>query len=727
MSSSYTSEFSGRDPSASRDDKRAAIGRQNRDATWRVLIAEPDAALREALVNAIKDLRCAGRRVEAEAVSTVQEARELLAQDVERSVCLFSASQTEASEWLELARWMREEGKKMETRVAIRADAQFLSSAERERLDLSDHPDHESGCSDRLLGGVAGLIRSYSTLAGARASERAMSSLAEASQALSACKTQEAFADELSQRTELILGSLECGAALLDQVSGVEGGSRRALINAPPLSKVLMWADLKKAEPWQLAGFEALRACAQSAYAAVALSRRLESFSHTDPITGLANRRSFSESLEKALAPGAPGFVGVAIYDLDHFKMVNDRMGHHAGDRLLAHVGTRMSPLRKEGRCEPARLGADEFAALFIADTADGVKELARQMFEAIMRPVSAAADRVSAEVSGGLSILKASEGIPSEALRQADLALYQAKREGRGRLRLYEGQAGAGTKSERSLRFEQGLAGGELELHYQPKVRLSSGALEGFEALVRWRHPVEGLIPPMEFLPMAQELGLMDQLDLWVARAATQQCLAWQEQGLTTNIYVNLAPEHMQNKPFMTALIGIFKRQIEAAAELGGEAGRMGAEIVESSALSDVESARAVIKELRDMGLRVALDDFGTGYSSLSYLRKLPLDELKIDQSFVRAMLSNPEDFQIVQSVVQLAGIFGLSTVAEGVENAEVARELLAIGCDVAQGYGIARPMPAERALEWARSLEAGGELADWAWLAPADTGSGI
>lgn len=696
-----------------------------RELRWKALVCEAGETAREAVRAAADGVMCKGRRVKvvfAQSAAQAQEELSQLDESEEWAACLFSSNAGSELEWLELARWLREERAQPEMRLAMKAPEGFYEREAFDRLDLLDFELGEDLSKGRLASVTLGLARSFAQLSAARRGERAMEALGVASQALSVCKSAEEFADELSRQAGLILRPLAAGAGLLDQSTGGEGGSRRALISASPLPKALLWADLKKAEAWQLAAFDALKASAQSAYASVALQQRLESFAFTDPITGLANRRSFSQMLEAAMEEPSEPYIGVCVYDLDHFKALNDRLGHQAGDKMLSHVGSRMAPLKKAGKCEPARMGGDEFAALFLGESPEAIAAMAQLMFEAVMKPVSVGPELVMASVSAGLSILKASSAgsVPSEALRQADLALYQAKREGRGRMRRYEaeGEEGAGSaKSERSLRFEMALAQNELELHFQPKVRIKTGELCGFEALVRWRHPQEGLIPPMEFLPMAQELGLMDQVDLWVAREASRQCSEWEKAGLVTNIHVNLAPEHMQNKSFMKALMGIFERRMIDLSDGSRPRGRMGVEIVESSALSDLELARGVITSLRDLGLRVALDDFGTGYSSLSYLRRLPLDELKIDQSFVRAMLGSREDYQIVQSVIQLAGIFGLDTVAEGVENTEVARQLHAMGCGVAQGYGIAKPLPAKEAFAFAQRLAAGEALRDWHW----------
>lgn len=701
------------------DALSSPLTNQEAELTWPILVAENDPDSMMEIKSAFEKSFVLGRHLELVFAHTLYEAQEFLKLRTDWAVCILGACNSPLSEWIDLAKWMRQSSDFQNTRIALPLISGIALTEDLEYLDLNNYQLSFDLASGRAVSAVTSFIRSFINLVGSKRSEQAMSHLAEASKALASAKSVKSFVDLLDQYIKHLLEPSPTGASLLDDATGVESGSRRGLINAPPLQKILMWADLKKAQTWQVASFEALRSAAQSSYSTMALNKQLESFAYKDPVTGLPNRRSFSESLERAIELGSRPFAGVAIYDLDHFKQVNDRLGHQAGDRLLAHVGERMAPLMLQGACEPARLGADEFAALFLADTEEMIVDMARRMFNAITKPVSVGAEVVNADVSAGLAVFKIDEAIPSEVLRHADLALYQAKREGRGCLRLYEGQAEAITKSDRALRFEEALAKGELELHYQPKIRLKCGTLEGFEALVRWRHPSEGLIPPMEFLPMAQELGLMDQLDLWVAREAANQCESWEANGFVTNINVNLAPEHMQNKSFMLSLIDILENK--ASHEKHNQSvrhGRMGVEIVESSALSDVEAARGVIKELRDLGLRVALDDFGTGYSSLSYLRRLPLDELKIDQSFVRAMLSNPEDFQIVQSVVQLAGIFGLDTVAEGVENTEVARQLKAMGCEIAQGYGIARPMPAKDAFSWAQKLKAHELLRDWSWL---------
>jgi diguanylate cyclase (GGDEF)-like protein len=447
--------------------------------------------------------------------------------------------------------------------------------------------------------------------------------------------------------------------------------------------------------------FEAL-----SAHAAVALSKaraveRLRQVAEErrrealhDPLTGLANRRGFTEAMEQAMDEGIGG--AVLLLDLNDFKDVNDTLGHTAGDALLRVTGAR---LENETHGLVSRLGGDEFAVLLRDLSSAEATEVALRLADAIAKPVPMGDVELTTSASIGVASFVASVTSSDDALAQADVAMYAAKenRSGVATYRAEDGDA-IGRRLVLAADLARALAGGELELWFQPQASLEDGAVTGFESLLRWCHPRFGWVPPPEIVAVAQRTGLARQLTDFILEQALRQRASWSEQGYDVEVAVNVTP-------FDIADVSLVRRVQESLASHSTNADRLVVEVVESDAFADPERAMGVMRELSERGVRLSVDDFGTGYSSLAYLERLPVDEVKIDQSFVFRLEKNPEDSTIVRAAVGLAHDLGLRVIAEGVES-ELSRSLVAeIGCDVYQGYGLARAMPAAEVVTWLRT----------------------
>jgi len=408
-----------------------------------------------------------------------------------------------------------------------------------------------------------------------------------------------------------------------------------------------------------------------------------------DSLTKLANRFQMSEWLDKILqAPRVESRAcAVFLLDLDRFKKVNDTMGHPAGDALLMHVAERLAnTVGDMGRV--GRLGGDEFQVILPGHhQPEGLSHLARQMIENLSHPYSIDGSRVIIGASIGIALCP-QDGTTSENLiRNADLALYAAKGRGRGRHHFYDEDLHADAKERQQMEedLRDAVANGSLELHYQPQVRTTTEQVTGFEALLRWKHPVHGYISPTKFVPIAEETGLVSQIGEWAMRTACQDLASW---PADVRVAVNVSPLQFANP----ALPGIVAKAIASA---GVDASRLELEITESVFLGEDKSTEAMFAALKDIGVRLALDDFGTGYSSLGYLKKAPFDKIKIDQSFVRgATVEGSRNGAIIASIVSLAEALGMETTAEGVETFDELDLVRMLGCSHIQGYIYAEPL---------------------------------
>lgn len=421
---------------------------------------------------------------------------------------------------------------------------------------------------------------------------------------------------------------------------------------------------------------------------------RIVHMARHDGLTGLPNRFHLKERLEESLANRADGAgTTVLCLDLDGFKIVNDTHGHQAGDELLCAVAARFASMLSADDFV-ARHGGDEFAVVMTrsAMPADASR-LAERLVEILQAPFEIQGNEVTIGTSIGIATADGTAVTTATLLRQADVALYQAKAAGRGTWRFFDSAMDADIRRRRQLGADlrSALADGHLDLHYQPLVEARTLAIRGFEALMRWRHPVHGFVSPAEFIPIAEETGLIRGLGAWALNRACSDAARWPEH---VKVAVNLSPVQFVG--------GELVEKVGTALRTSGlRAERLELEITESVLLQDNEATLALLHRLRALGVRISMDDFGTGYSSLSYLRQFPFDKIKIDQSFVRNLGHEPGNIEIVRAVVGLGKALGMSVLAEGVEAAGQLEILVWEGCDELQGYLFSRPRPVDEACE--------------------------
>jgi diguanylate cyclase (GGDEF)-like protein len=421
-----------------------------------------------------------------------------------------------------------------------------------------------------------------------------------------------------------------------------------------------------------------------------------------DGLTGMPNRVLFQQRVGEAIGEAAEtdsGTFAVMLMDLDRFKEINDTLGHHQGDMLLQQIRPRLELILPEGGMA-ARLGGDEFALLMPHDGGDVEALLgdARRVREAFNDGFEV--DGVVLDVGASIGVaIHPHHGDDVETLmKAADVAMYRAKDDGSG-IELYHPDDDHHSLGQLAMARELRLAveNGELLLHYQPKLDLMTGGVREVEALVRWPHPRHGMVPPAQFIPLAEQAGLILPLTTLVLEQALGQVAAWRREGIDLCVAINLSARSL--------LDGRLPEDVAALlSEHGLPPRSLMLEITESAIMADAVRAGRILQRLSDMGVRLAIDDFGTGYSSLSYLKRLPVDEVKIDRSFVMNMVNDPDDGLIVRSVIELTRGLGRTTVAEGVEDQLTLDRLRALGCDIAQGYHISRPLPAEELARWMR-----------------------
>jgi diguanylate cyclase (GGDEF)-like protein len=413
---------------------------------------------------------------------------------------------------------------------------------------------------------------------------------------------------------------------------------------------------------------------------------KIAHMAHHDALTDLANRTLLNQRLAQAFVSNQT--FAVHHIDLDKFKSVNDTLGHHAGDALLRGVSERLRRLVRPSDTI-ARMGGDEFIVLQIP-VGDGSEAgaLAQRMIEQMAAPFEIDEQQTIAGASVGIAMAPADGTTPEQLLRNADLALYKAKSDGRGTYRLFEPAMDKEVQSRRALELDlrKALVGGEFELHYQPLVKTDSGEISGFEALIRWQHPQRGLIAPNDFIPLAEEIGLIVPIGEWVIRQACRTASRWPKH---LHVAVNISAAQFRYAGLAEVIVG-------ALASAGLEASRLEIEITESVLLQDKEGTLAILHRLRELGVRIAMDDFGTGYSSLTYLQCFPFDKIKIDRSFVRDITTDAGSLNIVRAIAALANGMGMTATAEGVETREQLERIAAEGCTEMQGYLFSRPLPA-------------------------------
>jgi diguanylate cyclase (GGDEF)-like protein len=428
----------------------------------------------------------------------------------------------------------------------------------------------------------------------------------------------------------------------------------------------------------------------------IELQERLAYQATHDELTALPNRAAvLSRGAELLAARRGAERVAVLLLDLDRFKEVNDTLGHGYGDRLLAQVGPRLRPHVRDVDVV-ARLGGDEFLLLLPDTTVDGARAAAARARAALNEPFLVDGLALDVDVSIGVAVSSAGPADIDSLLRQADIAMYTAKERQSG-VEVYDAAADGHDRGRLVLlsEFRRGLAEGHLVLHYQPKMSLGTGAVVGVEALVRWEHPTRGLLMPGDFLPAVEQTGLIEPLTDCVLDLALAQVREWTEQGLAVPVAVNLSARsvHRADLP---------ERVFSALTVHGVPADMLRLELTESALLAEPARARDVLSRLHAAGVRVSIDDFGTGYSSMGHLKHLPVDEIKIDRSYIAEMSSSAEDAAMVRSVIDLGHELGLTVVAEGVEDAGTAASLTGLRCDVGQGYLFAAPQSAVALTAW-------------------------
>jgi diguanylate cyclase (GGDEF)-like protein len=427
-----------------------------------------------------------------------------------------------------------------------------------------------------------------------------------------------------------------------------------------------------------------------------AANRQLRHLTTHDALTGLPNRVLLDDRLAQAmaLADRDRRSFALMVCDLDRFKLINDSLGHRAGDELLQEVARRLSAVARTADTV-ARFGGDEFVLVgsSLADAEDAM-QLAARAIEVLRAPVRVAGIDVHVSPSIGIALYPEDGASVEALLAHADAAMYAAKHQGRGSVQRYLPGMHAGIEDRVQMESElhQAIELKQFELYYQPKVDTRTGVVRSAEALIRWVHPSRGLVSPADFIPLAEECGLIGAIGEWVIREACRQARAWQEEGVPSlRISVNLSASQFRE----VGLVDSIRRALD---DVGLLARYLEVELTESAVMSDPEQSVAILEQLSAMGVLVSVDDFGTGYSSMSYLRRFPIDKLKIDRVFINEIASRPEDASIVRAIVSLAHSLNLKVVAEGVETSAQLDFLKTAGCDEYQGYHYSRPLPADQ-----------------------------
>ena len=431
------------------------------------------------------------------------------------------------------------------------------------------------------------------------------------------------------------------------------------------------------------------------------LQRQISWQATHDALTGLNNRAALAERLTHSIfqARQDERLLAVCLLDLDHFQTINEQYGNVTGDLLLKEVGLRLTDIARDP-ANIARLGGDEFALLLPGHTdVANIHTQAQQLLQRIAQPYAIGDQQLILTASVGLSIFPLDNANPDTLMRHADQAMFQAKQTGRNRLHQFDAQNDLNiqTQHSRITRIAYALQAGEMCLFYQPKVNMRSGHILGYEALMRWEHPQRGIVSPGEFLPLIEHTDVIVEAGNWALHVAMAQLDAWVQQGHAWMLSVNIAARHFHRADFVENMRELLAQYPGVPSHL------LELEILESAALQDVAHMREVMQACQALGVQFALDDFGTGFSSLSYLKQLPAETIKIDRTFVDGLLNDADDRTLVSAIVGLSQAFSRSVIAEGVETAEQASKLLALGCDLGQGYGICKPMPLAHVKDWA------------------------
>ncbi|MFT5706500.1 MAG: diguanylate cyclase (GGDEF)-like protein, partial [Oceanospirillaceae bacterium] len=427
--------------------------------------------------------------------------------------------------------------------------------------------------------------------------------------------------------------------------------------------------------------------------------QQLEHIAHYDALTNLPNRILLAERLHQAMAQSdkTQQSLAVAYLDLDSFKIINDRYGHETGDELLIQISQRMAETIREGDTI-ARIGGDEFIVILAGINMASCEQILARLLQASMDPVTIDNVVLKTTVSIGVTLYPQDGADADQLMRHADQAMYIAKQDGKNRYHMFDIKQNTAIQTQRESLSDvkRGLELNEFVLYYQPKVNMKTGRVKGVEALIRWQHPKRVLLEPASFLPIIENHPISLDIGEWVIDTALNQYSQWQLAGLSIPVSVNVSAYQLLEESFVAKLSAALAKHPKISPRC------LELEILETSALEDMVKVSSIMQACSKIGVGFSLDDFGTGYSSLTYLKRLPANILKIDQSFVRDMLEDPDDRAIVRAVIGLANAFERQVIAEGVETIDHGIQLLAMGCELAQGYGIARPMPATEIAVW-------------------------
>ncbi|MFF1255008.1 EAL domain-containing protein [Pseudarthrobacter sp. NPDC058329] len=535
------------------------------------------------------------------------------------------------------------------------------------------------------------------------------------------CKLQSLMpvGDQILYSTHCIpqLGIAGAVSEIAVEIIGTDGQRRAALLSAsrspappgehPAVRVIIFSAHERRMYEKELVA--ALRAAEESEARRAVAEKELQRLALHDALTGLPNRAGLKSELDQHLAgrTGGAGMLAVLFIDLDHFKAVNDSLGHAAGDELLISVAHRLASAAA-GTSTVARLAGDEFVVVDAFAAPSEATALAAGLLEVLKAPMQIEGLEIVTSASIGVAVAEDAVETLDNLIRRADIAMYRAKELGRSRWELHQPAESDPTVDRlRALgELRRGIREGALRVHYQPRIDLRIGRTSGVEALVRWQHPTRGLLPPSEFITMAEDSGLVRPLGAWVLGETLKQADNWRREGLGgagLEFAVNLSARQL-NDPELVPMV-------EAALRLRCiDPARLLLEITETALMADPAAALQSLTALKNLGVGLAVDDFGTGYSSLTYLKKFPVDELKIDRSFINGLGSDSGDSAIVGSCIDLAHAVGIRAVAEGVETSVQVQTLKVMGCDLAQGYHFARPLPAPLLREWLDATAGGG-----------------
>jgi diguanylate cyclase (GGDEF)-like protein len=565
------------------------------------------------------------------------------------------------------------------------------AAIEAARADLARYRDTVTGVA-RLLAthsGSAALaaVRPYDSTA--RSMVVTLSQIADDVQRASTAEAANSVRNAERMRILLAVGS---ATVVLLVVLCAWAITRRTVLSVQRIARatLLVAQGDKVLDVHKLSRRDELGAIVESLRAFQSNNARVNFLAHHDGLTALPNRVVFHEKLTQAVAHCTQGMrFAVHTLDLDHFKAVNDTLGHPIGDALLQSVAARLTHCVRQGDTV-ARFGGDEFAIVQVdADGAAGAGKLAQRVIDALSQPYEIDGHQIIIGASIGVAIAPPEGANVDELVSHADMALYRAKAEGRCTWRLYEADMDAALQQRRLLELDMrsALSGGQFELYYQPLVNVQTREVSGFESLIRWHHPERGMVSPNEFIPLAEETGLIVQIGAWVLRQACTDAATWQS---NLKVSVNLSPLQFRD----SNLVPLVQQTLAAA---GLPAWRLELEITEGVLLHDNEATLTTLHKLRALGICISMDDFGTGYSSLSYLRSFPFDKIKIDQSFIRDLAEQPDSVAIVRAVTGLGSSLGIHTTAEGVETEDQLARLVAEGCTEVQGYLFSPPCPAK------------------------------